>query len=69
MSGEILLGFFVIILFIFFYFIPTMVAMKRNIKNILGVFFLNFFLGWTGLGWIGALIWSVVEEPVNKSRR
>ena len=55
------------------YFLPTIVASNRGIKNTLGVFILNFFLGLTLLGWVGALIWAVVEDPLGngkgKSRR
>lgn len=51
------------LLFILFsitlYFLPLIVAVIRNHKNVMGVGLLNFFLGWTLLGWVGALIWSV----------
>lgn len=43
------------------YFIPTIIAFARHHRNKLGVFLLNFFLGWTFLGWIGALIWAVIK--------
>ncbi|MBL6854529.1 MAG: superinfection immunity protein [Alphaproteobacteria bacterium] len=45
------------------YLLPTAVAMLRRIRNQMGVFLLNFLLGWTFLGWVGALIWAVVESP------
>lgn len=41
-----------------FYLIPTWVAMGRNVERKGGIITLNIFLGWTGLGWIGALIWA-----------
>ncbi len=44
-------------------FIPWFVAVIRGIKNTLGIFLLCLFLGWTYVGWVGALIWSVVENP------
>jgi len=50
-----------IILVIVLYFLPTLVAVLRNHKNKFAVFLLNLLLGWTGLGWIGALIWSVMK--------
>ena len=43
----------------FFYFIPSIVAFKRNHSSKVGILLLNIFLGWTFLGWIVALIWSV----------
>ncbi|MGH3430833.1 MAG: superinfection immunity protein, partial [Mycobacteriales bacterium] len=46
------------------YFLPTLVAMLRHKKNAGAIFALNLFLGWTFLGWLGALIWSLLAEPV-----
>jgi len=42
------------------YFIPSIVG--RDKKNKEGIFILNFFLGWTGIGWVIALIWAVLKE-------
>jgi T4 superinfection immunity protein len=41
------------------FFIPTIIAIARN-ANPLGVFLLNFFLGWTIVFWWVALIWSLI---------
>lgn len=46
-----------IIIGLFIYFIPTIVAFNK--KCGVGVTVLNIFLGWTFLGWVGALIWAV----------
>jgi hypothetical protein len=46
------------IILIVLYFIPTAIASVRNHNNITSIFILNIFLGWTVLGWVGALIWS-----------
>ncbi|MBS1663817.1 MAG: superinfection immunity protein [Bacteroidetes bacterium] len=40
------------------YFLPTIIGFNRNKNNAGGIFVLNFFLGWTFLGWLGALIWA-----------
>lgn len=48
-----------IILLLCLYFAPTIIANSRGHKNAAGVFWVNLFLGLTGFGWIGALIWSV----------
>ncbi len=42
------------------YFIPTIIALSRNHRNRLGIFLLNLLAGWTFLGWVGALVWSVI---------
>lgn len=41
------------------YFLPTLVANGRHLPERTGIFFLNLFLGWTGIGWLIALIWAI----------
>ncbi len=43
------------------YFIPTMVATVRRHPQQTAIFWLNFFAGWTFLGWVGALVWALVQ--------
>jgi hypothetical protein len=43
------------------YFLPTLIAFLRSHKNKLAIFFLNILLGWTGIGWTIALVWSVMR--------
>jgi len=45
------------------YFIPSFVANGRNRAQ--AIFMLNLLLGWTVLGWVGALIWAMCEKPVQ----
>ena len=40
------------------YFLPTIIAACRSHHQAGAIFILNLFLGWTLLGWIGALVWS-----------
>ncbi len=42
-----------------FYFVPLIIAAIRHHPKMLGIFLVNFFLGWTFLGWVGVLIWSL----------
>lgn len=44
------------------YFMPTIIAIARNVSPF-GIFLLNFFLGWTIVFWWVALIWSLVAAP------
>jgi hypothetical protein len=46
---------------IFLYFLPSFLARDR--RNFAAIFVFNFFLGWTFIGWIIALIWAVTAEP------
>ena len=44
------------------YFLPTIVALARSHHNAVAIFLLNLLLGWTGLGWIVALVWSATNR-------
>lgn len=44
----------------FFYFIPTMVGWRK--ENFVALFALNFLLGWTCAGWVGALVWALLKD-------
>lgn len=41
------------------YFLPTIIASGRHLPERGGIAMLNLFLGWTGIGWIIALIWAI----------
>lgn len=51
----ILLGFFV-------YFIPTIVSSYRKTSNIWIVFIVNFFFGWSLVGWVVALFFALTGD-------
>jgi hypothetical protein len=52
--GLIWLGIFILV-----YFFPAFVASRRGHHQVMAIFLLNLFLGWTFIGWVGALVWSV----------
>lgn len=43
------------------YFLPSFIALLRQHKNKFTIFLLNLFLGWTVLGWVSSLVWSVAK--------
>lgn len=43
------------------YFLPTAVAYRRDHKNFTALLALNVFGGWTVVGWVGALVWSLLR--------
>jgi len=46
------------------YLLPTVVAMARSHHQAPAIFLLNLLLGWSGLGWIMALVWAATRvEP------
>jgi hypothetical protein len=46
------------------YFMPTIVALKRKHPQESAIGALNVLLGWTFLGWVGALVWACTAPPV-----
>jgi Superinfection immunity protein len=44
------------------YFLPSLIALARNKRDITAIVLLNFFLGWTMIGWVVALIWAVKTD-------
>ncbi|HTW58919.1 MAG TPA: superinfection immunity protein [Terriglobales bacterium] len=44
------------------YFLPSIIALARSKRDLLAIFLLNFFLGWTMIGWIVALIWAAKHD-------
>jgi hypothetical protein len=43
------------------YFLPSFVGRKK--RNAGAIVALNFFLGWTVIGWIVALVWATTVDP------
>lgn len=41
------------------YFVPTIIAKKRQQKDFMSIFLLNLFLGWLLVGWVVSLVWAV----------
>ena len=48
--------------FLALYLLPTIIVCTNGHNYKMGVFLLNLLLGWTILGWIGALIWAVCHK-------
>ena len=58
----------VLVMLALLYFIPSIVAYKRQHHNRSAIIGLNIMLGWSVLGWIAALVWALtVVEKVNHS--
>ncbi len=43
------------------YFIPAYIGRKK--RNHMAILVLNLLLGWTGVGWVIALVWALTVEP------
>jgi hypothetical protein len=54
------------ILFAAVYVLPTIVAFEGSHPRRLTICVLNILLGWTLLGWILAIVWSVRRKKVDE---
>ncbi|MCF7531098.1 superinfection immunity protein [Pseudomonas petrae] len=53
-----LIGF---LIFIIFYFAPTLNARSRKHPSYAAIFLVNLLLGWTMIGWLVAIMWSASD--------
>ncbi len=51
-----------IIVGICIYFIPSVIALLRMKRNLVAIIALNFFLGWSLIGWVISLVWSLSSD-------
>ena len=61
MQNFTILELLLIVLIFALYFLPTLIEFLRQHKNKLAIFLLNLLLGWTVLGWVVSLVWSVMK--------
>lgn len=48
------------------YLLPTTIALIRRRDNRMAIFLVNFLLGWTLLGWVITLAWSVTSDSADR---
>jgi hypothetical protein len=46
------------------YFLPSLIALVRGKRDVAAIVVLNFFLGWTVIGWVVALVWALKTDTV-----
>ena len=57
----------VCVLTLVIYFLPSYIAMARNHKQMVPIFVLNLFLGWTLVGWVVALAWAFTNDASKEA--
>lgn len=50
------------------YFLPTIVGFSRRVVNRGSVAVINFFLGWTLIGWVVALAMALRTKTIPRER-
>lgn len=61
--GLVCFGLFMVL----FELVPGFIALMRGHPSALGIFALCFFLGWTGIAWVIALIWSLSSTETART--
>jgi hypothetical protein len=51
------------------YLAPTFAAFYAKSKHRHGIGIINVLLGWTIIGWIGALLWAMYDKEPEKTKR
>ncbi|MEO1721341.1 MAG: superinfection immunity protein [Pseudomonadota bacterium] len=59
---DIVLGLAVLVGMVAIYILPGVIAEMRKHKRLAGVWIVTVFLGWTFVGWVGALAWAASGE-------
>lgn len=49
-------------------FVPAIVAFARNHAQKWLILLLNLVVGWTGIGWIAALIWAIIGRSASTAQ-
>jgi hypothetical protein len=62
-----IIGWFIVVVCLVPYFLPTIIAILRKKQSAGGIFVLNLLLGWTVIGWVGALIWSLTADAPRET--
>lgn len=65
---EIIRALIVLALGVGLYFLPSIIAFSRGHKLAVTTLMVNFFFGWTLLGWVIALVWACAhfDDPRQK---
>jgi hypothetical protein len=48
------------------HFLPIIVAGSRHVRNFWWIVLINVLFGWTGIGWIVALVWAFSDQPAYR---
>lgn len=63
--SSVITGILLLIFFGLLYFAPSIAGKNKRKAN--AIFILNFFLGWTLIGWVVALVWAVADDEDQKA--
>ena len=56
---------FILLLQLLLYLLPGIIASFRGNRNNAPIWVINIFLGWTFVGWVVALAWSLTNDTTK----
>lgn len=59
---TVLVSLAVVAAFTALYMLPWLIAWRRHKRNTPAIFLVNFFFGWSFIGWIVALVWAFTYD-------
>jgi uncharacterized membrane protein (UPF0182 family) len=59
---------FILVAYAVFTSIPVFIAIRRRCKDITLINLLSFYLSWTVIGWVGALLWAIFGETEDSAK-
>ena len=59
-------GFIILIVSLIIYLLPSLIACERNHLNQIPILIINLFLGWTLIGWVLCLAWSLTNDSKKR---
>lgn len=72
MDGSVFVGSLFAVVFMFLalaiYCLPIIIAYRRQHPNALAILIVTLFFGWSGFGWVIALIWSCLAIKKEEHR-
>lgn len=54
-------AFLVVVIYAAIYVVPSAIALSRRHQSLNAIAMINILFGWTGLGWVVALLWSFTD--------
>ena len=66
MDGSGLFMLLIVVVALFFYFLPTIIAVNRSNRNVVAIAALNLLVGWTFIGWVVSLVWALTQDASTR---
>ena len=66
--AEAFVGLITLLIMLAVFFLPWIIAKGRGHRSSMAIFFTVLFLGWTGIGWLIAFIWSCSGDTEKNHR-